>query len=122
MTEAEFDAVVSPLLLQAANETDRLGGVLVAFSQYDGSLSDDVVAERTELDNCTTRMMGDNPSAHAQLVDMAARCKGNLDSLCIGLAKLHNAGKMALSRTMLAQWMKLEPFARAEPALAHKEQ
>lgn len=114
MKEAEFDEFVSPLLMQAAKETERLNGVLVTFSQYDGAISEKVEIDFPEPDSCTTRMMGDNPSAHAQLVDMAARCKGNLDSLCMGLAKLHHAGKMDLSQTMLAHWMKLEPFSRPQ--------
>lgn len=116
MTEAEFDEFVSPLLLKAAEETKRLGGKLVAFSEYRTiSKNEDVEPVETE-GYCTTRMWPDGQPGFALVVDMLSRSANNFDRFLFGLAKAHREGTLDVSQSMLASWLDLPPFVPAPPA------
>lgn len=102
MTEAEYDEHVAPLLLQAAKEAERLGGTVLCYAEYGEQQADGT------RDVGRTQVMSD-PTATAKLVDMAMRCRGNLDSLAIGLIHAHSEGALDLSNTIFLQQMQGTP-------------
>lgn len=91
MDEEQYDAEVAPLLLSAAKKAQSLGGTVLCFAEWGES-----------HDNGRTTIMS-SPSAHAQMVDCAMRCKGNIDAFAIALLQAHESGKLDLSQTMFLQ-------------------
>ena len=88
MTEDEYDDLVAPLLLQAASKAEELGGTVLCYAEYG-----------PERDVGRTVTMKD-ASAHARMVELAIRCKGNLDAFVIALLRAHNKGELDLSATV----------------------
>jgi len=95
MTPEEiYDAEIAPALMKIATRCKELGFPFVAVVEWDSSISDQ--GARTEFCPSDKR-----PTAQQLLVHYAARSRGNVDSLLMGVMK--DARKFGHSSIFLKQ-------------------
>ena len=87
MSERLYDDEIAPKLLEAAQLCKKAGIPMLATVWFDGENSG------------TTQVFPNNPNPSFTLAYQAHQCKGNIDALCIGLArqvKPENDGSIVL--------------------------
>lgn len=91
MKEKEYDDEIAPKLRSLAEQVSAAGGRLVFYVEFEGEDGEPVQG---------TFAVARDTTPSWQLTYMAAKSKGNLDALNLGLLRGHREGKLDLSQTI----------------------
>jgi hypothetical protein len=100
MTEVEHDELVAKPLMEIMKVVADKGGSLLAYSSF---------TEEDGGKGFTASLHSPEPSAHERIISLAIQTKGNIDRMVIELIRMHNAGLIDASQSIvLASYMRAQ--------------
>lgn len=92
MTEAEYDTEIAPALAELMRKVADKGGAMLCYVRFDGEDGGDSFG---------LTMHAPNPSVHERIIELALKTRGNFDAIGIVLTRLHKAGTIDASQSLL---------------------
>lgn len=92
MTEEEYDAEIAPVLAELMRKVADKGGAMLCYVRFKGDDGGDSFG---------LTMHAPDPSVHERIIELALKTRGNFDSIGIELTRLHKAGTIDASQSLL---------------------
>ena len=92
MTEHEYDTEIAPVLMELMQKIADKGGAMLCYVRFEGEDGGDSFG---------LTMHAPDPSVHERIIELGLKTKGNFDAIAIELARLHKAGAIDASQSIV---------------------